>query len=61
MSWWETRTQASRYHCAMPAYSYTAMDANGSTQTGVLEADAPRAARSQLRAQQLVPLSLIHI
>ena len=42
----------------MPAYSYTAMDANGSTQTGVLEADAPRAARSQLRAQQLVPLSV---
>lgn len=42
----------------MPAYSYSALDADGATRTGVLEADAPRAARSQLRAQQLVPLQV---
>lgn len=42
----------------MTAYSYAALDAEGKTRTGVLEADAPRAARSQLRAQQLVPLSV---
>lgn len=42
----------------MPAYSYSALDADGATRTGVLDADAPRAARSQLRAQQLVPLQV---
>jgi general secretion pathway protein F len=42
----------------MPAYSYSALDASGATRSGVLEADAPRAARSQLRAQQLVPLKV---
>lgn len=42
----------------MPAYSYAALDTDGKTRTGVLEADAPRAARSQLRAQHLVPLSV---
>jgi general secretion pathway protein F len=58
LSWWKTRAQRYRYHCAMPAYSYAALDADGKTRTGVLEADAPRAARSQLRAQHLVPLSV---
>lgn len=58
MSWWKTRAPRCRYHCAMPAYSYAALDAEGKTRTGVLEADAPRAARSQLRAQHLVPLSV---
>ncbi|MDZ7920372.1 type II secretion system inner membrane protein GspF [Rhodoferax sp.] len=42
----------------MPAYTYSALDADGKTRSGVLEADAPRAARSQLRQQQLVPLSV---
>lgn len=42
----------------MAAFTYSALDADGKTHTGVLEADAPRAARSQLRAQQLVPLSV---
>ena len=42
----------------MPAYTYSALDADGNTRSGVLEADAPRAARSQLRQQQLVPLSV---
>lgn len=42
----------------MPAYSYQALDADGSTRTGVLDADSAKAARSQLRAQQWVPLQV---
>lgn len=42
----------------MPAYSYTALDAQGSNQQGVLDADTARAARSALRARALVPLSV---
>jgi general secretion pathway protein F len=42
----------------MPAFSYQALDAEGKTRTGVLEADAAKSARSLLRAQQLVPLSV---
>ena len=42
----------------MPAYSYQALDAQGVTQRGVLDADSERAARSQLRARQLVPLQV---
>jgi general secretion pathway protein F len=45
----------------MPAYSYTALDTNGATRNGVLEADTPRAARSQLRGQQLVPLKVLEL
>ena len=40
----------------MPAFSFEALDAQGQTRTGVLEADSAKAARSQLRAQALVPL-----
>ncbi|NDF45626.1 MAG: type II secretion system protein GspF [Betaproteobacteria bacterium] len=40
----------------MPAYSFEAVDAQGQTRRGVLEADTSRAARSQLRAQDWVPL-----
>ncbi len=40
----------------MPAYSFEALDAQGQTRRGVLEADSTRTARSQLRAQSLVPL-----
>lgn len=40
----------------MPAYSFEAVDAQGQTRHGVLEADTSRAARSQLRAQDWVPL-----
>ena len=39
----------------MPAYSFEALDAQGDTLKGVLEADTAKAARSQLRAQSLVP------
>jgi general secretion pathway protein F len=49
---------APRYHCAMPAFSYQALDADGKTRTGVVEADAAKSARSLLRAQQLVPLQV---
>ena len=40
----------------MPAYSFEALDAQGLTRKGVLEADTARAARGALRAQALVPL-----
>jgi general secretion pathway protein F len=42
----------------MPAYSFEALDAQGQTRSGVLEADTARTARSQLRAQDLVPLKV---
>ena len=42
----------------MPAYSFEALDAQGETLKGVLEADTAKAARSQLRAQSLVPLQV---
>jgi general secretion pathway protein F len=42
----------------MPAYSFEALDAQGQTRRGVLEADTARSARSQLRAQDLVPLKV---
>jgi general secretion pathway protein F len=40
----------------VPAYKFEALDAAGKARTGLLEADNARAARSQLRAQALVPL-----
>lgn len=42
----------------MPAYKFEALDASGKTTTGLLEADNAKAARSQLRAQSLVPLAV---
>jgi general secretion pathway protein F len=42
----------------MPAYRFEALDAAGKASTGLLEADNARAARAQLRAQALVPLSV---
>lgn len=42
----------------MPAYTYEALDAEGRTQRGTVEADTPRAARAQLRGRALVPLSV---
>ncbi|RYY51954.1 MAG: type II secretion system protein GspF, partial [Comamonadaceae bacterium] len=42
----------------MPAYSFEALDAEGRARKGVLEADTARAARGQLRAQALIPLSV---
>lgn len=40
----------------MPAFSYEVLDAQGQTRKGTIEADNARAARSQLRAQALVPM-----
>ncbi|MEO8331288.1 MAG: type II secretion system inner membrane protein GspF [Gallionella sp.] len=45
----------------MPAYSYEAVDATGATQKGVVDADNARAARSDLRARGLVPISVAAI
>ncbi|WP_284465890.1 type II secretion system inner membrane protein GspF [Diaphorobacter nitroreducens] len=42
----------------MPAYSFEALDAQGHVRRGTLEADSPKAARSLLRAQALVPLDV---
>jgi general secretion pathway protein F len=43
----------------MPAFRFEALDAAGRSTTGLLEADNARAARSQLRAQSLVPLAVV--
>lgn len=42
----------------MPAYAFEALDAQGQTRRGVLEADTAKSARSQLRAQSLVPMAV---
>ena len=42
----------------MPAFKYEALDAAGKARSGLLEADNPKAARGQLRAQALVPLQV---
>ena len=42
----------------MPAFKFEALNAAGKTVQGLVEADTPKAARTQLRAQQLVPLQV---
>lgn len=42
----------------MPAYSFTAIDADGQTRKGTLEADSVKAARAQLRGQTLIPMAV---
>ena len=42
----------------MPAYSFEALDPEGQTRRGVLEADTAKHARSQLRAHDWVPLKV---
>lgn len=42
----------------MPAYEYKALDARGKQKHGVVEADAPRAVRQQLRERGLTPLAV---
>lgn len=42
----------------MPAFKFEALNAAGKTVNGLVEADTPKAARTQLRAQQLVPLKV---
>jgi general secretion pathway protein F len=42
----------------MPAYAFEALDVQGKTRKGILEADTVRAARNALRGQALVPLDV---
>jgi len=42
----------------MPVYSFEALTPEGQTRKGVIEADSAKAARSQLRAQAMVPLKV---
>jgi general secretion pathway protein F len=42
----------------MAAYRFEALDAAGKTITGLVDADNPKTARAQLRAQHLVPLKV---
>lgn len=42
----------------MPAYAFEALDAEGTTRKGVIEADTARAARGLLRNRALVPLDV---
>jgi general secretion pathway protein F len=42
----------------MPAYRYEAADAAGRVDRGVIEADSPKQARSQLRARGLTPITV---
>lgn len=42
----------------MPAYAFEALDAEGATQKGVIEADTAKAARGLLRTRALVPLEV---
>lgn len=42
----------------MPAYAFEALDAEGVTQKGVIEADTAKAARGSLRLRALVPLEV---
>lgn len=43
----------------MPAFSFEALQADGVTRKGVMEADSIKSARTQLRVQQLVPLNVV--
>jgi len=45
----------------MPAYKYEALDANGKTSTGIVEAESVKSARAHLRGLQLVPLGLVPV
>ncbi|RJG14714.1 type II secretion system inner membrane protein GspF [Massilia cavernae] len=42
----------------MPAFRYEAVDDNGATKKGVVNADSPRSARADLRMQGLTPLNV---
>jgi len=42
----------------MPAYAFEALDGQGATRKGVIEADTARAARGLLRSRSLVPLDV---
>ena len=45
----------------MPAFSFEALDAQGQSRKGTIEADTAKSARSLLRAQALVPLAVMPV
>lgn len=45
----------------MPAYQYVAIDAQGKTEKGILEADSARQIRQQLREKSLLPVEVTPI
>jgi len=45
----------------MPAFRFEALDAAGKTVNGLVDADNPKAARTQLRGQGLVPLKVDNV
>jgi len=45
----------------MPAFKFEALDAQGKAKSGLLDAENAKAARSQLRAQSLVPLAVTQV
>jgi len=45
----------------MPAFKFEALDASGKSTSGLLDAENAKAARSQLRAQSLVPLAVLPV
>ena len=42
----------------MPAFSFEALDSQGQTRKGLIEADTAKSARSILRAQSLLPMAV---
>ncbi|RJS91758.1 type II secretion system inner membrane protein GspF [Salinisphaera sp. Q1T1-3] len=45
----------------MAAFEYTALDARGRQKKGVLEGDAPRVVRAQLRERGLTPIEVVEV
>lgn len=45
----------------MGAFAYKAMDGNGRSKSGVMEADTPRQVRQQLREQSLIPMEVTQV
>ena len=42
----------------MPVYEYTALDINGKTTTGIIDAESAPAARQKLRSTQTFPIAI---
>jgi len=45
----------------VPAYEYSALNAQGKTEKGVLEGDSSRQISQQLKSKRLVPLEITEI
>lgn len=45
----------------MAAFDYTALDNQGRTKKGTVQADTPRQVRSQLREQGLIPITVSEV